>query len=163
MTNNLYSASKLYKYAIDYLSKFSSSKKNLEIILKNKIRRLRIEKKDKFLLYNTINQIINDLEKNNYINDQNFTSSKIRTYTSQGKSRIFIKKYLLQKGISQNIISKNLDDLDNLNYNWEFESAKIFARKKRLLENSTNKEKNLSKMARAGFSYSISKKILDEI
>ena len=162
MTNNLYSASKLYKYAIDYLSKFSSSKKNLEIILKNKIRRLRIEKKDKFLLYNTINKIINDLEKNNYINDQNFTFSKIKTYISQGKSRIFIKKYLFQKGVSQNIILKNLDDFDHLIKNWEYESAKIFVRKKRLLDKSDEKEKNLSKMARAGFSYSISKKILEE-
>ena len=35
MTDN----SKLMKYAIDYLSKFSSSKANLERVLKNKIRR----------------------------------------------------------------------------------------------------------------------------
>jgi len=162
MTDNLYSTSKLYKYAIDYLSKFSSSKKNLEIILKNKIRRLKIEKKDKFLLYNTVNKIIIDLEKNNFINDQNFTYSKIKTYVSQGKSRIFIQKYLFKKGVSQNIISENLDELDNLNHNWEFESAKIFARKKRI-SNLNDQQKNLSKFARAGFSYKISKRILENL
>ena len=37
----------LMKYAIDYLSKFSSSKKNLSRILQNKIMRMKIEKKDK--------------------------------------------------------------------------------------------------------------------
>ena len=162
MTDNLYSTSKLYKYAIDYLSKFSSSKKNLEIILKNKIRRLKIEKKDKFLLYNTVNKIIIDLEKNNFIDDQNFTYSKIKTYVSQGKSRIFIQKYLFKKGVSQNIISENLDELDNLNHNWEFESAKIFARKKRI-SNLNDQQKNLSKFARAGFSYKISKRILENL
>ena len=36
--------SDLVKYAINYLSKYSSSKKNLERILKNKIRRTNIEK-----------------------------------------------------------------------------------------------------------------------
>ena len=43
--------SDLVKYAINYLSKYSSSKKNLERILKNKIRRTNIEKKEKFTLY----------------------------------------------------------------------------------------------------------------
>ena len=36
---------KLLKYAIYYLSKYSSSKKNLELILKKKIKRLSDEKK----------------------------------------------------------------------------------------------------------------------
>jgi len=48
----------LMKYAIDYLSKYSSSKNNLERILKKKISRLKIEKKEKFILYNSINQIM---------------------------------------------------------------------------------------------------------
>ena len=38
---------KLLKYAVYYLSKYSSSKKNLEYILKKKIRRLTEEKKNK--------------------------------------------------------------------------------------------------------------------
>ena len=38
---------KLLKYAIYYLSKYSSSKNNLEYILKKKIRRISDEKKNK--------------------------------------------------------------------------------------------------------------------
>ena len=38
---------KLLKYAVYYLSRYSSSKKNLEYILKKKIRRLTEEKKNK--------------------------------------------------------------------------------------------------------------------
>ena len=94
MTYISYTPSKLNKYAIDYLSKYSSSKANLEKILKKKIRRLKIEKNEKYLLYNSLEKIICDLEKNNFINDLNYVLSKIRIFTFQGKSRIFIKNYL---------------------------------------------------------------------
>ena len=48
------------------------------------------------------------------------------------------------------------------NPNWEVESAKIFVRKKRLgVKHSNNLEKDLAKMARAGFNYNIIKNILE--
>ena len=122
----------LMKYAIDYLSKFSSSKKNLSRILKNKIMRMKIEKKDKFFLYNSIPQILLKLENNKLINDNNYTLSKIRSFADQGKSKLFIKNYLIQKGIEKLIISDSLKEFENLNSNWEKDSAKIFIRKKKI-------------------------------
>lgn len=154
---------KLMKYAINYLSKFSSSKSNLENILKNKIRRLNVEKSEKFLLYNSIEKIIEVLEKNNLINDENYTLSKIRGFIFQGKSRIFIKSYFLQKGIKGDLIYKSLENYDNENPDWELESAKTFARKKRFSNTTDDREKKLSKMARAGFNFDISKKTLDQL
>jgi SOS response regulatory protein OraA/RecX len=156
-------SNKLFKYAINYLSKYSSSKANLENILKSKIRRLKVEKKDKFFLYNSIDSIIDKLEKNKYIDDDNYTLTKIRGFVFQGKSRLFIKSYFFKKGIDVNIISRSLDLFDTENPNWELESAKTYVRKKRLLLDSQDKDKKLSKMARAGFSYEISIKILDKI
>ena len=150
----------LMKYAIDYLGKFSSSKKNLSRILKNKIMRMKIEKKDKFLLYNSIPQIILKLENNNLINDNNYALSKIRSFAHQGKSKLFIKNYLIQKGIEKLIISDSLKEFENLNSNWEKVSAKTFIRKKRLTQSPENFQKNLSKMARAGFSYDLCNNIL---
>ena len=44
----------LLKYAIEYLSKYSSSKKNLDRIIKSKIRRLSKDKKIRFELYKEI-------------------------------------------------------------------------------------------------------------
>ena len=152
----------LMKYAINYLSKYSSSKANLEIILNKKIRRLKIEKKDKFFLYNSIEKIINDLEKNNLINDYNYISSKFDLFFHQGKSRIFIKSFFQQKGIEKDVIDKTFETFEKNNSNWEAESAKIFAKKKRL-SNDKDKEKNLSKLARAGFNFEISKKILEDL
>ena len=54
----------LKKYAVGYLSKFNSSKKNLNRILQNKVRRMNLEKKDKFILYSSIDFIMADLENN---------------------------------------------------------------------------------------------------
>ena len=151
---------KLLKYAIYYLSKYSSSKKNLEFILKKKIRRISDEKKIRFDLYNEIDDIIKKLENLNLINDVVFTESKINSLLYQAKSRNYIKQYLFQKGVSKDIINEQIllhFDYDN---NIEKESALKFAKKKKLLGDNKDYEKKLSKMARAGFSYEISKEIL---
>jgi len=151
---------KLLKYAIYYLSKYSSSKKNLEYILKKKIRRLSDEKKVRFDLYNEINKIIKKLENSNLIDDVIFTESKIKFLLYQAKSKNYIRQYLLKKGISKEIINEQIslhyDDSQKI----EKENALKFAKKKKLLDDDKDYEKKLSKMARAGFSYEISKEIL---
>ena len=154
--------SDLVKYAINYLSKYSSSKSNLERILRNKIRKTNIEKKEKFTLYSSISEIIKKLEKNNFINDYNYATSKVNIFISSGKSKIFIKNYLFKKGIDEKLSSEIFAELNEENSDWEIKSARIFARKKNIQKNNSNYEKNLSKMARAGFSYEIAKKILEE-
>jgi len=152
----------LKKYAFSYLSKYNSSKKNLDRILHNKIRRMNLEKKDKFTLYSSIASILTDLEANKLIDDKNFTQSKISSLSLQGKSKISIISYLMQKGIEKNLIEESFENLELKNPNWETESAKIFARKKRLgIKYSSNFEKDLAKMARAGFDYQTSLKVLE--
>ena len=152
----------LKKYAFSYLSKYNTSKKNIDRILRNKVRRMNLEKKDKFILHSSIASIITDLEINKLIDDKNFAQSKIHSLSLQGKSKISIISYLVQKGIEKNLIEESFENLELKNPNWEKESAKIFARKKRLgIKYSANFEKDLAKMARAGFSYNLSKKILE--
>ena len=152
----------LKKYAISYLSKYNTSKKNLDRILHSKVRRMNLEKKDKFILHSSIASIITDLEINKLIDDKNFAQSKIHSLSLQGKSKISIISYLVQKGIEKNLIEETFKNLELKNPNWESESAKIFARKKRLgVKHSNNLEKDLAKMARAGFNYKIIKEILE--
>ena len=151
---------KLLKYAIYYLSKYSSSKKNLEFILKKKIRRLSDEKKIRFQLYNEIQIIIEKLEKLNLINDQVFVESKIQSLQYQAKSKNYIKQYLLQKGINKQLIEEQISLFYENNKNLEKENALKFAKKRNLLDNNQDYQKKLSKMARAGFSYEIAKEIL---
>ena len=151
---------KLLKYAIYYLSKYSSSKKNLEFILKKKIRRLSEEKKIRFQLYNEIHFIIEKLEKLNLINDQVFVESKIQSFQYQAKSKNYIKQYLLQKGIDKQLIEEQISLFYENNKNLEKENALKFAKKRNLIGSDQDYQKKLSKMARAGFSYDIAKEIL---
>lgn len=151
---------KLLKYAIYYLSKYSSSKKNLEFILKKKIRRLSDEKQIRFQLYNDIQPIIEKLENLNIINDKLFVESKLQSLQYQAKSKNYIKRYLLQKGINKELIEEEISLLYKNNKNLEKENAFKFAKKRNLLDNNNDYQKKLSKMARAGFSYDIAKEIL---
>ena len=152
---------KLQKYAIDYLSKYDSSKKNLADVIKKKIFRLNISGQEKSKLINHIDNILSNLEKNNLINDERYCNSKIESLSLRGKSKSFIFNYLLKKGIDKFKIQNNLNIFEKNNSNWELTSAKIFARKKKIIESKNSYEKKLAKMARAGFSYEICKKILN--
>ena len=74
--------------------------------------------------------------------------------------KIFIKNYLLQKGLNEKLININFESFENENPDWEEKSALIFVRKKNVkTDDIENKDKNLAKMARAGFSYNLIKKI----
>ena len=151
---------KLLKYAIYYLSKYSSSKKNLEYILKKKIRRLTDEKKIRYQLYLEIKNIIDKLESLNLINDNLYTESKINSLLNQAKSKNYIKQYLINKGINKKVANDQISLFYKKNENIEKENAFKFAKKKKLLNDNLDYEKKLSKMARAGFSYEIAKEIL---
>ena len=153
----------LKKYSLTYLSKYDSTKKNLERILKNKVMRMKnLETSEKNYLYKIIKQIIENLESNKIINDEYFASTKIISLFRLGKSEAFIKKTLLQKRVDKKIINTTLGDFEKNNPDWKFESAEKFARKKRLgkFGDLNNKQKDLAKMSRAGFEYHIVLKVL---
>ena len=151
---------KLLKYAIYYLSKYSSSKKNLEYILKKKIRRISDEKKIRFQLYKEIKIIIDKLEQLKLINDAIYAESKINSLLNQVKSKNYIKQYLIRKGVRSEVADEQISLFYEKNQNLEKENALKFAKKRNLINDKKDYEKKLAKMARAGFSYEISKEIL---
>ena len=151
---------KLLKYAVDYLSKYDSSKKNLSNVLKRKIFRLNIKGYEKSKLINNLDNIVLKLEKSQLIDDKKYTNSKISSLSRAGKSKNYISNYLIKKGINKIEIQNNLKKFQEINNDWQLTSAKLFAKKKRLLESNLSYEKKLAKMARAGFSYDICKKII---
>ena len=151
---------KLLKYAVDYLSKYDSSKKNLSNVLKRKIFRLNIKGYEKSKLINNLDTIVLKLEKSQLIDDKKYTNSKISSLSRAGKSKNYISNYLIKKGINKIEIQDNLKKFQEINNDWQLTSAKLFAKKKRLLESNLSYEKKLAKMARAGFSYDICKKII---
>ena len=65
-----------------------------------------------------------------------------------------------EKGINTKLANTQILQFYNLDNNIELENAKKFAIKKNLMNDKIDFEKKLSKMARAGFSYEISKQVL---
>ena len=152
----------LKKYALTYLSKYDSTKKNLERILINRVIKIKnIEKSEKNNLYRMINKILDNLELNNIINDEDFANKKFINLFNQGRSEIYIKNNLYIKGVEKNIIKKILSDFNKKNPGWEINSARTFAKKKGLGKYESNREKDFGKMARAGINYNIIKVILE--
>ena len=150
----------LLKYAIDYLSKYDSSKKNLLDVLKIKIFRLKVIGIEKNKLLNTIEKIILNLEEKNLLDDKRYSLTKISSLSRAGRSQKYIFNYLIKKGINIIQIKDSFEIFKESNNNWELNSAKIFAKKKKLIDSNDSYEKKLAKMARAGFSYDMCKKIL---
>ena len=98
---------KLLKYAVDYLSKYDSSKNNLVNVLKRKILRLNVTNFEKKKLIDIIESIIVKLEKNKFIDDDRYSSTKILSLSNSGRSKNFIFNYLIKKGItSDRLVSK---------------------------------------------------------
>ena len=152
----------LKKYALTYLSKYDSTKKNLERVLINKVIKMKnIEKSEKNNIYQMINKILDNLELQSIINDEDFAKKKFINLFNQGRSEIYIKNNLYKKGVEKNIIKKILSDFNENNPGWEIKSAKVFAKKKGLGKDKSNREKDFGKMARAGFNYNIIKVILE--
>ena len=150
----------LLKYAIDYLSKYDSSKNNLIDVLKRKIFRMNISGIDKNKLINLIGNIIEKLEKNNFLDDRRYSMAKILSFSRQGKSKIFIHNYLIKKGIDKNEIQDYFNTFKINNNEWEMNAALLFAKKKNLIKSTDSYEKKLGKMARAGFNYELCKIVL---
>ena len=155
-------ANLLKEYALTYLSKYDSTKNNLERILKNKVTRMKnLETNEKNNLYMIIKQVLDNLESNKIINDEDFAYKKLINLFNQGRSEIYIKNNLYIKGVEKNIIKKILSDFDKNNPGWEIKSARTFAKKKGLGKYKSNREKDFGKMVRAGFNYNIIKDILE--
>ncbi len=151
----------LLKYAIDYLSKYDSTKTNLIKILKRKIFRLKLSFDERNKLLNNIDYVISILEKDKIIDDKRFSLSKINYLSNSGKSKRYIENYLISKGVNKNQMIEYLQKYEEENLDWELKSAEIFIRKKKLNETDQPYEKKLGKMSRSGFSYEICKKVLN--
>ena len=155
-----FSKEDIKKYALNYLNRYASSKKNLKFILLRKIKKLNVKERD-YEAY--IKDILRELEDKNIISDENLANSIAYNYARNGKSIKLIKYHLMKKGINSKDINSALEKLEDEIPDFEYEAAMNFAKKKKLgkFGKSNNKEKDLSKMARAGFNYDLIKKILN--
>lgn len=124
--------------------------------------------KEKKISGENIVSIINLLEKNNYLNDREFTLNWIR-YRMENRplGRRSLEYELREKGIDSEIIKESLDEVYSVEFD-EYEVAVKLAEKKissfkKGIEDNVIKRRLFSYLQRKGFSYDLIERVLANI
>ncbi len=153
--------------AYSYLEKYNPSKQQLKVYLLKKYLVKFSGSKTKKEVSDLINNILENLEKNRLINDELYSDSKARTLLKKGYSLNKINQSLKNKGIDNNIIKNSINKIKENNIEPDFVSAIKLCKRRRLgpVRPESNRElfykKDMGVMARSGFNYEISKKVLE--
>ena len=116
---------------------------------------------------NLIDIVLTDLEKNKFINDKFYSESKAKSMIQRGNSINKIRSYLFSKGINDEFIRETIEKIHDENSDQDFFSAIKLCKKKRIgpartIENrSLFYKKDISLLARNGFDFETSKKVMD--
>ena len=157
----------LRKFSFSYLKKYSPSKQQLRTYLLKKYFNAPKLFNTKSELLKLIDLVIANLEKDNFISDKFYAESKTRSFIKRGYSINKIRNYLIGKGINENYIRGTISGIKTNNFDQDFFSAIKTCKKKRIgpCREEDNRplfyKKDISILARSGFNYETSKKVLD--
>ena len=153
--------------AYGYLEKYSPSKQQLKIyLLKKYLTKIKGTKSKKEVSL-IIDEIIKNLEKNRIINDALYSDSKARMFLRRGYSLNKINQSLRNKGIDNKYIQQSIDKIKEDKIEPDFVSALKLCKRRRIgpLRPQDNRElfykKDMGILARGGFSFELSKRVLD--
>jgi len=153
--------------AYGYLEKYSPSKQQLKTFLLKKYLTKIKGSKSKKEVTEIIDEIISNLEKNSLINDELYSDSKARMFLRRGYSLNKINQSLRNKGIETQYIKKSIDKIKEDEIEPDFVSALKLCKRRRIgaLRPESNRElfykKDMGILARGGFSFDLSKRVLD--
>ena len=153
--------------AYSYLEKYSPSKQQLKVyLLKKYLIKIKGTKSKKEVSL-IIEEIVNNLEKNKIINDALYSDSKARMFLRRGYSLNKINQSLRSKGIDNEHIKQSIDKIKEDKIEPDFVSALKLCKRRRIgaLRPQANRElfyrKDMGILARGGFSFGLSKRVLD--
>ena len=154
-------------FAFKYVEKYAPSKQQLKTYLLKKYLRISVNNLKKDDVVNLIDVVLSDLEKSKFINDKFYSNSKAKSMVQRGNSINKIRSYLINKGISSQYINETVQKIEEENSDQDFFSAIKICKKKRIgpARVEDNRvlfyKKDISLLARNGFTYEISKKVMD--
>ena len=152
--------------AYSYLEKYSPSKQQLKVYLLKKYLTKIKGTSSKKEISSIIDEIILSLEKNRILNDQLFSDSKARMFLKRGYSINKINQSLRSKGIESKYIKETIDKIKENEIEPDFVSALKLCKRRRIgaIRPEANRElfykKDMGILARAGFSFEMSKRVL---
>ena len=153
--------------AYSYLEKYNPSKQQLKIYLLKKYLTKIKGSKSKKEVTEIINEIILNLEKNKILNDEMYSDSKARMFLRRGYSLNKINQSLRSKGIGDKYVKQSIDKIKENEIEPDFVSALKLCKRRRIgpLRPDNNRElfykKDMGILARSGFSFDLSKRVLD--
>ena len=153
--------------AYSYLEKYNPSKQQLKVYLLKKYLTKIKGTKSKKEVTTIIDEIILNLEKNRILNDEMYSDSKARMFLRRGYSLNKINQSLRNKGIEDKFIKQSIDKIKEDEIEPDFVSALKLCKRRRIgpLRPGANRElfykKDMGILARGGFSFDLSKRILD--
>ena len=154
-------------FAFNYIEKYAPSKQQLKTYLLKKYLKLSVSNVKKEDIKNLIDIILSDLENNKFINDKFYSDSKAKSMIRRGNSLNKIRNYLMGKGIDDGFIKDTVDKIKEDNSDQDFFSAIKLCKKKRIgpARAEDNRtlfyKKDISLLARNGFDFETSKKVMD--
>ena len=154
-------------FAYSYLEKYSPSKQQLRIYLFKKLIKTKQNISSKKEIFNLIDSIITTLVDNKFISDKHYSDIKSKTFLKRGYSLNKIRYSLIKKGIDEKYIKASISKIKEKESDPDFFSAIKLCKKRRIgpIREENNRslfyKKDIGILARSGFSYELSKKILD--
>jgi len=161
-------AKSLENAGLYYLQRFPSSCENFRRVMMRRVNR-------SARYYNTnpevgakiIDVLIKKFIKIGLLNDLRYAEFKVINFRRRGLSERMIRAKLAERRVSTEVINDIFQLLNSNNSDLELNASIIFSRRTRLgaFRGSQDKhqkfrEKDMAKLARAGFSYNVAQKIL---
>ena len=154
-------------FSFAYIEKYAPSKQQLRTYLLKKYLKAKIPNVKKQDIIDLIDVVLIDLEKSKFISDKFYSESKSRSLIQRGSSINKIRSYLFNKGIKDNYIKETIDKIKEDNSDQDFFSGIKICKKKRIgpARVEDNRvlfyKKDIALLARNGFDFETSKRIMD--
>ena len=153
--------------AYSYLEKYNPSKQQLKVyLLKKYLTKIKGSRSKKEVTL-IIDKIISNLENNKILNDEMYSDSKARIFLRRGYSLNKINQSLRGNGIEEKFIKLSIDKIKENQIEPDFVSALKLCKRRRIgpLRPTSNRElfykKDMGILARGGFNFELSKRVLD--
>ena len=153
--------------AYSYLEKYSPSKQQLKTYLFKKLIKINQRKSSKKEIFNLIDSVILTLIDQKMLSDKYYSDAKSKIFLKRGYSLNKIRYNLIKKGIEEKYIKDSISKIKEDESDPDFYSAIKICKKRRIgaCREESNRplfyKKDISILARSGFSYEISKRVLD--
>ena len=154
-------------YAYAYIEKYSPSKQQLKTYLFKKVIKKKLRISSKKEIFNLIDVVIASMEEQKLLSDKYYSDAKSKAFFRKGYSINKIRYSLIKKGIDEKYIKDSISKIKENESDPDFFSAIKICKRRRIGPNreESNRplffKKDISILARSGFSYDVSKRVLE--